>query len=58
MDHIHFEELDNGMIILSFKYTDPEPLPDVKPEGGSSDSGFEASVADWDIIHVPITYTY
>ena len=58
MDHIHFEELDNGMIILSFKYTDPEPLPDVKPEGGSSDSGFEASVADWDIIRVPITDTY
>lgn len=37
---------DEGEIILYITASLPEPLPDVKPQGGS-DSGFDAGVDDW-----------
>ena len=36
----------NGVITLSVSAATAEPLPDVKPEGGS-DSGFDADVEEW-----------
>ena len=38
---------DNGSLVLYLEASSPDPLPDVKPEGGS-DSGFDADVGGWD----------
>lgn len=38
--------IDDEELILSLELTLPDPLPDVKPEGGSG-SGFDATVEDW-----------
>ena len=41
------EDTDNsGSVVLYLEANTPEPLPDVKPEGGS-DSGFDAEVDGW-----------
>lgn len=45
------EETDGeGNIVIRLEADIPEPLPDVKPEGGSG-SGFDADVDDWDEEH-------
>ena len=36
----------DGKLVLYLELDLPDPLPDVKPEGGSS-SGFDATVEDW-----------
>ena len=42
-----FERLDGSVSLnLQLEYELPNPLPDVKPEGGSG-SGFDATVEDW-----------
>lgn len=38
---------DKGTYILNVEASTPDPLPDVKPEGGS-DSGFDAEVGGWE----------
>lgn len=46
----------DGILHLSLKATTSQPLPDVKPEGGS-DSGFDADVGDWEdeiVTEIPI----
>ena len=40
------ETAEDGTLTLYLELTLPEPLPDVKPEGGSG-SGFDATVEDW-----------
>lgn len=47
--------LDNNQAVfrLSPNLSAPEPLPDVKPEGGS-DSGIGSELIDWDYEEVPI----
>lgn len=51
------EDVDEqGVCILNVEASSPEPLPDVKPEGGS-DSGFDAEVGGWEnekIEEIPI----
>lgn len=42
----------NGSISLETELPIPDPLPDVKPEGG--DSGFGSDLIDWGIIEVPL----
>ena len=51
---ITFTELPDGTILIELNLTDTEPLPEVKPEGGGTDSGFETTVDDWEVIEVPI----
>ena len=41
-----FEKDKDGKLVLYLELDLPDPLPDVKPEGGSS-SGFDATVEDW-----------
>lgn len=44
---------DNGKIVLEAKLYGVEDLTNVTPEG-SEDSGFNSSVADWEVIDVPL----
>lgn len=44
--HISSETGETGTITLHIEAKTPDPLPDVKPEGGS-DSGFNADVDSW-----------
>ena len=53
-DKITFKKLDNGITLISLYLEDPEPLPDVIPEGSGGESGFDTSVEDWDVIDVPL----
>lgn len=44
--HISSETDETGTIVVHIEVSTPEPLPDVKPEGGS-DSGFDVDVDPW-----------
>ena len=44
--NIRKEEAEGDVYIMYVEAFMPQPLPDVKPEGGS-DSGFDTSVEDW-----------
>lgn len=53
---IRKDESGNGIITLYMEADSTEPLPNVKPEGGSG-SGFDANVEDWDdetVTEIPI----
>lgn len=39
-------DVGDNVLVLYIEASSPEPLPDVKPEGGS-DSGFDADVGEW-----------
>ena len=53
-DMIEFYIDDNKTVFrLRLDLTAPEPLPDVKPEGGS-DSGLGSELIDWEYVEVPI----
>ena len=54
-DKISFSRLTDGTILITLDIDDPDPLPDVIPEGGGGESGFETSVEDWEVIDVPLT---
>lgn len=50
---IEIKQLNSGEILLEVDLSGLEPLPPVKPDGGD-DSGFNSSVADWEVIDVPL----
>lgn len=52
-DIIKISEENDGMVLIDADIAEVEVLPDVIPEDSPS-SGFETSVADWDVIDVPL----
>ena len=51
---ITFTKLSDGTILIELNLTDTDPLPEVKPEGGDGESGFDTTLEDWEVIEVPI----
>lgn len=53
-DLIRFRFEPHGAATLDVYVELPDALPDVVPEGGGDDSGFDSEVIDWDTIDVPL----
>ena len=51
---ITFDKELSGSVTLTINIDIDDPLPDVKPEGGT-DSGFGSELEDWDEIDVPLS---
>ena len=54
-DLLNFELQEDGTMLLVLNLTDSTPLPDVTPESGDGESGFDTTVEDWEIIDVPLS---